>query len=234
MSGDATDDLTIPAFLDRRKIVYTYTMLSAYKNCGHQMFRRYVKKDIPYVETPEMKWGKDVHTAFEHRVGSGKPLPTIMQQWESFAAPFDSRGAVTEQKLGFTHEGRSTGFWDSDCWFRGVVDLTLKNGSTAYINDWKTGGSKFEDPFELEIGALLLKAKYPELKLVRGSYTWLKENRVSQPYDLSRFRDTWDEINRLVELVEEDRKVGYFEKKQSGLCQGWCDVKDCEHWRPKR
>jgi len=221
-------DLSIPPFLDRRKLVYTYTMLSAYKNCGHAMFRRYIKKDIPYVETPEMKWGNDVHTAFEHRVGSGKPLPTTMQQWESFASPFSNRGAICEQKLGITKEGRPTGYWDNDCWFRGKVDLAIFHDAKAFINDWKTGGSKYEDPFELEVGALLLKAKYPELTLVKGSYTWLKENRVGQMYDLSRFRDAWNEINRVIAKIEADRQSGEFEKNRSGLC-GWCDCLDCEH-----
>jgi hypothetical protein len=230
----AADLETIPPFLDRRKLVYTFTILSAYKNCGHQMFRRYLKKDIPYVESPEMKWGKDVHSAFEHRVGSGKPLPTTMDQWEQFAKPFDGRKAITEQKLGITKEGRTTGFWDNDCWFRGIVDLTLKADTKAYINDWKTGNSKFEDPLELEIGALLLKAKYPELTVIMGSYAWLKEHRISKTYDLSNFRSTWGAINAVVEQIENDRRSGEFEKKQSGLCRGWCDVKDCENWEPKR
>ena len=228
----AADLETIPPFLDRRKLVYTFTILSAYKNCGHQMFRRYLKKDIPYVESPEMKWGNDVHTAFEHRVGSKKPLPVTMQQWETFAAPFDTRSAIVEQKLGITKGGKTTGYWDGDCWLRGKVDLSIFSQEKAFINDWKTGGSKYEDPFELEVGALLLKAKYPEIQIVKGHYTWLKENRVGQLYDLSRFRDTWNEINRIVDKIETDRRSGEFEKRKSGLC-GWCDVRDCENWRPK-
>lgn len=217
----------ILAFLDRRKIIYTYTMLAAYKNCGHQMFRRYIKKDQPYVETKEMKWGNDVHTAFEQRVGTGKPLPETMRQWEAFAAPLDGRNAVVEQKLGITWQGRATGFWDSDCWLRGKVDVAIISNDKAFLVDWKTGKSSYEDLFELEVGALLLKAKYPELTLIKGHYTWLKENRIGQAYDLSRFVGTWKEINRLVALIEADRASNEFEKKRSGLCS-WCDVKDCE------
>lgn len=220
---------TIPPFLDRRRLVYTFTILNQYRNCGHAMFRRYIKKDIPYVQSPEAKWGDDVHVAFEHRVGSGKPLPTTMQQWESFASPFTNRGAIVEQKLGITVKGQPTGYWDADCWFRGKVDLSLLSGDKGYINDWKTGGSKYEDPFELEVGALLLKARYPELTLVKGHYTWLKENRVGQLYDLSRFQDTWKEINRLVDKIEADRRTGEFAKNKTGLC-GWCDIQDCENW----
>lgn len=208
-------------------------MLSAYRNCGHQMFRRYLKKDIPYVETPEIKWGNDVHLAFERRVGSKQPLPPPMAKWEPFAAALDNRNAVTEQKLAITKTGRSTGFWDADCFFRGKVDVTLLQSPVAGILDYKTGSSKFEDPFELETGALLLKAKYPELTTIKGNYIWLKEDRVGQAYDLSRFRATWNEINRLVGLIENDRKNDKFEKRQSGLCS-WCSVSDCEHWRPRQ
>jgi hypothetical protein len=219
----------IPAFLDRRKLVYTFTNLQAYRNCAHAMYRRYLKKDIPYVETPEMKWGNDVHSAFEHRISSNRPLPITMQQWEKFATPYDGRAAIAEQKLGITKAGRTTGYWDSDCWFRGRVDLSILSQDRAFINDYKTGGSKYEDPFELEVGALLLKAKYPELTIIKGTYTWLKENRVGQLYDLSRFRDTWNEINRIIGKIEADNE---FEKHQSGLC-GWCDVRDCEHNRKR-
>ena len=221
----------IPAFLDRRAgkpLIYTFTMLQAYRNCGHAMYRRYIKKDQPYVETPQMKWGNDVHSAFEQRVGAGKPLPETMQQWEGFAAALDGRGAVVEQKLAVTKEGRATGFWDNDCWFRGKVDVVMLKDDRVYIRDWKSGSGKYEDPFELETSALLVKAKYPEIEFARGDYVWLKDNKVGQAYDLSRFASTWAELNRLVALIEADRASGEFEKKRSGLC-GWCSVKDCEH-----
>jgi hypothetical protein len=194
------------------------------------MFRRYVKRDIPYVQSPEAKFGDDVHVAFEYRVGSKKPLPSTMQCWESFAAALDNREVIVEQKLAITKEGRPTGFWDDDCWFRGKVDVVVRKDTTLCILDWKTNKtSKYEDPFELEIGALLLKAKYPEITIAKGNYVWLVENRIGQPYDLSRFSDTWKEIHRIVRLIEADRTTGEFKKRKSGLC-GWCSVEDCEHW----
>lgn len=227
-------DTTIPPFLDRRPFVGTYTILSSYKNCGHQMFRRYVAKDQPYVETPEMKFGNEVHSAFEYRVGSQKPLPETMKDWEKFAAPFDGLMPLVEQKLGINAEGRAVGFWDGSVWFRGKADLAIIKGETAYINDWKTGKSSYEDPFELETNAVLIHAKNPHLKKIVGSYTWLKEGRVSQMYDLSDTRRTWTEMCRLMGEILERKKTGQFEKTKSGLC-GYCSVEDCEnHYVAKR
>ena len=192
------------------------------------MARRYIVKDQPYVESPEMKWGNEVHSAFEYRVGSSKPLPDSMRQWEHFAQPFDGQFAKVEQKLGISAEGKCVGYWDGSVWFRGKADLAIIRGETAYINDWNTGKSSYEDPFELETNAVLIHAKYPQLKKIVGSYIWLKENRVSQMYDLSDTRSTWNEICRLMHEILVKKLSGVFEKKKSGLC-GWCSVEDCEN-----
>lgn len=223
----------IPPMFDRRPLIGSYTMLDTYKKCQHQMYRRYIAKDQPFVESPEMKWGSEVHAAFEYRVGGGKALPANMQQWEEFAAPFDGKGAITEQKLGMTIEGRPTGFFDKDVWFRGKLDVTIISGTTAYIPDWKTGNSKYEDPFELETNAVLLHAKHPALTKIMGCYVWLKDNRISQTYDLSHTLQTWTTMQRMMaEIIEKRATPATYQKNQTPLCS-YCSVGDCEHWKPR-
>jgi hypothetical protein len=223
-------DGSLPSFLDRRPFVGTYTNLNTFRSvCEYQAYRRYIKKDIPYVETDAMRFGNDIHSAFEHRLGSRKPLPEHMRHWEGFAYPFDKYQVLVEQKLGMTDRARVTGFFDSDVWFRGKADAVVLKGELAFICDWKSGNSKFEDPFELATNALLLKIRYPELKKVVGSYAWLKENRMSQQYDLSDFKGTFMEISRLIGLVTEKRASGEWVKRKSGLC-GYCNVTDCDNW----
>jgi hypothetical protein len=220
-----------------KPLVYSYTLLNNYANvCPHQTWRRYVKKDQPFVETEAMKWGNAVHTALEYRLG-GKPLPPNMQQWEPIVAAFDGRGATAEQKLGITREGKPCGWFDDGVFFRGKIDVTLINGATAYINDWKTGSSGYESPFELETNALLLHCKFPHLTKIVGSYAWLKENRLGTMFELSDTNGTWQKVTKLVAEFERLLPGGgeVFEKRKSGLC-GHCSVEDCENHfvaRPK-
>ena len=225
----------MPAFLDRTKtkpLVGSYSMLAAYKNCPHAMFRRYIKKDQPFVETPEMKWGNQVHTAFELRIGGGKPLPVEMSQWERFAKPFDGRGAVVEQKLGITREGKPCGFFDDEVWFRGKIDVALIGDAQAYIGDFKTGKSSYEDPLELATGAMLLRAKHLGCTTIKAQYMWLKEDRLGQMYDVSDARGTFLKVRTMMDEIEQIRASGEAEKQKSGLCS-WCSVKDCENWRER-
>jgi hypothetical protein len=231
----AYDPGPIPPSLVRGKpkpFVYSYTLLNNYANvCPHQTYRRYVKKDQPFVETEAMRWGNKVHEALEYRLG-GKPLPPDMQQWEPIVAAFDGRGATAEQKLGIRRDGKPCGFFDDGVFFRGKIDVALINGSTAYILDWKSGKSNYESAFEIETNALLLHCLHPHLKKIVGAYAWLKENQLGQLHDLSDTNGTWQRVMELVDQFEADNT---WEKRKSGLC-GFCSVEDCENHfvaRPK-
>ncbi len=224
----------IPAFLDRRPLIFTYTTFNTYENvCPHQCFRRYIKRDVPYQETPEMKFGNDGHAAMELRVGGGKPLPASLEKMETIAQAFVQRGAKAEQKLALTAEGRTTGFWDKNAWYRGKLDISIIVDTVGYIPDFKTGKTIRENPLELELNACLLQAQNPHLKKIVGQYVWMPdmygirlEPVLGPLHELSNTMRSWETIRRIAALIENDRKTGEFEKRKSGLC-GWCDVMDC-------
>ena len=223
----------IPNFLDRRpgkRFVATYSNLHMYDDvCPHKMYRTYIKKDLPFVESDEMKWGNAVHAAMEHRVGAFKPLPDNMRAYEKFAMVCDGKNALVELKVAVDTEGHASPYFDNATRLRGKVDVYIPTGETAaFMVDWKTGGSKYELPFELELHALMLRAKFPALKTIKGAFCWLKEDRMGQMYDLSDFNSTWAKVNNIIEQIEDDIEAGHFAKRQGPLC-GWCSVFDCEH-----
>lgn len=224
-----TNSPDIPAFLDRRPIVWSYSMLHCFHDiCPRQGDARYIARRVKFVETEEIKWGNKVHEAFELRVGGAKPLPLEMQAWERFATPYDGRGARVEQWFGITAQGQACDSRAREVWGRGKVDLHIVNGTAAFINDWKTGNSKYEDPFELEVSALFIHAKYPHLTTIKGQYTWLKEERTSQIYDLSNTAATWAQVCNIMNNILAWRTVGEYPMRQTPLC-GWCQDFTCPH-----
>ncbi len=156
-----------------------------------------------------------------------------MQHWEPLVVAYVERKAKPEKKTGITKDGKPTGFFDKDVWLRCKIDATMLNSTAVFLADWKTGGSKYEDPFELEIQALTLKAAIPQINRIAGHYVWLKENRIGQTHDLSDFAATWARINNKVERIEDAMKDGDWPKNKNPLC-GWCSVKDCENWYDAR
>jgi len=202
-------------------------MLHCFRDiCAHQGQARYIDKSIKFVDTPEVRWGNEVHTAFEQRVAGGKPLPLEMQAWEKYAVPFDGRPVQCETWFYVDVDGRACDRYAKNKFGHGKIDLAMIEGDNAYIADWKTGNSKYEDPFELAVNAVLLHVKYPHLKKIVGQYIWLKDDRPSQLYDVSDTRSTWGEICHIMQQVTAWRMAASFPKKRSGLCS-WCQRYDC-------
>lgn len=217
----------IPGFLDRRPLVWSYSLLHNFRDiCPHQGEARYVTKTIRFVETPETKFGNEVHEAMALRVGGGKPLPQNMMQWERFAVPFDGKGAKTEEWYQVDDTGMTCLKFGPRKVGHGKLDLVIVKNDIGYLADWKTGNSKYEDPFELAVNAVLLKGKYPHLNKIIGQYVWLKDGRLSKPYDVSDTAATWREIGSIMQTVYNYRKLSEYPKRTSGLC-GYCQRYDC-------
>jgi hypothetical protein len=186
-----------------------------------------VLKDVPYVETPQQKLGNEVHKALEYRL-KGKPLSKEHERYEFFVQPLGRyEGIKPEMKLGITAKGEPCSFFAPDVWGRGKIDVPIVVKDSAVILDWKTG-KVWEDPFELQVQAVLLHAKWPGLQRIVGSYVWLNESRVGVIYDLGDTNATRNKIYEIMAEVATCEINEKWEKKPGKLC-AWCPVKSCEH-----
>lgn len=213
--------------------VASYSFLNKWVICPHQAARKYIVKDLPREpESPEMAWGNAVHSAMEHRLKHKTPLPGNMQAYEVWCIGLDKCIVAPEQKLGVTAAGRPCGFFDKDVYLRGKLDapVLLRTDAMALL-DWKTGKRR-EDPYELAIGALLLKAHQPEINVVVGSYVWLKDNVKGPLHDVSDTERTWSVVQATMDDVGHQMSMGWFKKTPGPLC-GWCPVMDCENNRKR-
>lgn len=215
--------------------VWSYTFLSTYDRCPKQAAVRFIERKYPFEPTAELDWGNYVHDAMEHRIADGTPLPPVMEQWEKIAVLFDELKAEddvemhAEMKLGVRKDWSSCGFFDDDVWGRGKLDVTVIRDDVAVLTDWKTG-KVWEDPLELWIQAALLKAKYPQLKTILGSYVWLKEDLIGVEYNLSDVSDTVAWINTTMAKAEASN---FWVPRRNALC-GWCALVDCPNWRERK
>lgn len=208
--------------------VASHTFLNDWDNCPYKAYRKYIKKDLPkFVQTEAMKWGNEVHTAFEVRIKHGTSFPTGMEQYERIAAPLVSAGAIAEKMLGITSGGSVCDFFAKDVWLRGKIDCTIQRDSMAAIWDWKTGKRR-EDRSELEVHAVLLKAWKPTITKITAHYVWLQDNEVGKAHDVSDTEKKLADIRSTMNTVKNCMEIEDFPKRRNPLC-GWCDVLDCEH-----
>lgn len=206
--------------------VLSYSFLNTYDICPKQAFHRYVSKDIKFVPTEAITWGNTVHDALDRRLSKGTPLPAEVAKYEPYVAPLVELKPVTESKVAIKRDGSPVSYYDDAVWFRGKADVVVVQNDSALFFDWKTGSSKYESPYELELHAMAFQAAHPQIRKITARYVWLQDNRIGKPYDVSNVGETLECLQEKADEIEMAHKRGEWVTKQGPLC-GWCPVKSC-------
>src|SRR5262249_10277361 len=147
--------------------------------------------------------GNETHDALAYRIG-GKPLPGHLPHLEKYASVFDGRGAKAEGRGAIDRGANVVDYFAKNAWLRGAVDVAVVNGEIGYICDWKSGRSRYEKRFELDVHAVLLRARYPHIRTIRAQYCYTEEDKLSELYDCSDVRQTWMQIAGIIKKIEAD------------------------------
>ena len=211
---------------------WAFTKLKAFETCTRQGYSRYITREYPFTETEAMINGRNIHKMMEDRINDGTPFTPEFAWLEQFIpTPTDGNELAAEVELGITVEGEPCSFYENDCFFRGKLDVLNLEDDHCFIGDWKTG-KPYEDPDELNIHAMLVKAHYPNIKHWRGFYVWLRTQKVGNIHVLSPAR-TLDKVRRRIDAVEELLATDPDRPKLNKLCP-WCDLERCQHWTGKK
>jgi len=215
---------------------WSFSALDTFKTCQRQYHAKYVAKTVKEPDSGEMLWGKKVHTAFENRQAVSTPLPHDLLQHEAFMEKLEDKPGVTftEQKFGLNLKAQPCAFFDRDIWCRGVKDYEKIHESTAVSIDYKTGKphQKFE---QLALAAIHTFKLYPDVELVNAQFYWTQPGLVTKKvWSRDDMPMLWSIFTPDLKQYREAFEHDIWQPRQSGLCNGWCPVRDCEFWRPKR
>lgn len=210
--------------------------MTGFENCPKQHYHLKVAKDVFEKPSAQMQDGNRQHKALEERIKSNRPLPADLRGFEPLMRKVEAAPGqiMPEMKVALNADLQPTTYFAKDVWLRGVFDLAIFNGAVARIIDYKTGKRKPESA-QLMLFAGMAFAQFPKIRKVGTAFWWLKTKETDRA---EFYRDEavpliWQEFIPRVERMEEAYNTNYFPAKPSGLCRGWCPVKQCEHWEPK-
>lgn len=213
------------------KKAWTYSDLDGYETCPRKYFETKVLRRFKDSNVAN-QWGVRAHNAFEARIKEGTPLPEGMQQWESMAVKIINLPGtkLSEFKLSITPSFEPAPW--GNAWSRGKADLVVLDGERAAVLDYKTG--KFRPSEQLKLYAGYVFATQPEVERVQTGYVWLKERRVTQDtFHRKDVPEIWKEFLPRVKRLEKAFNGSEWPCRPSGLCNGWCPVETCEHYKSK-
>jgi len=219
---------------------WSYSSIKTFDQCPKKYFHLKVIKDVKDDPGEAAIYGTNAHEAAEHYIKHGTPIPekfSIMRPVVEVLAQFPGE-KHTELKLGVkkTDTGyEPCGFFDKDVWWRGIVDLLITNGTTAHMVDYKTGkNAKYADMKQLDLMAGAVFVHYPEITKVKSGLAFVVSNEFPKKTHKREHLDTYLSVfDNQLEQLEASMENGVWNAKTSPLC-GWCPVKSCEHWKPRR
>jgi hypothetical protein len=213
----------------------SFSALSSFETCPRKHYYLRITKEVADPPGEAAMWGDRVHKALEAYLRNGTPLPTTIKAYQALADKlankFSDATLLVEQQLSVNKDLEPVGWWDKSGWFRGIIDVALVRGDTAYVFDWKTGKQK-DDFAQLKMFAALMSVHYPQLKTIHSAFVWLQPKTItSETYDVLEARTFWENVNQRIIRLENALEDDKWPAKPSGLCQRYCPVgrARCEH-----
>lgn len=211
---------------------WSWSRLKNYRACPKRHWEVDIAKNWKEDEGPALVWGHEVHKALANRLAKKAPLPGSMTQYEDWARCIEDHKlkVLVENQMAMTKEFKPCGFFDSNVWFRAVVDvLMLPHPTWAITYDWKTGKVAPEME-QLMLSAQVIFANYPEVDTIDARYVWLATNtETTKRYERDKMVPYWNELWPSINVMSEAFRTTTYPPKPSGLCKAHCPVKSCPH-----
>lgn len=213
-----------------KPIQWSFSSLKDFVGCPKRYYEVKVAKNFETKITHALTYGKEVHSAMEHYVRDGTDLPV---NYKRFQEMLDALLAIPGQKfceyeMALLPDKTPCSFHDTKRWVRGIADLLVVDGETAYVVDYKTGSDKYPDLDQLKLMALMVFAHFPQVNKVKGALLFvLKNNLISEDYDRFQADTLWESFTHKVKRLELSFKNHDWPMNPTPLC-GFCPVKTCE------
>lgn len=211
-------------------IKWSYSGLKDYVNCPRQYYEVKVAKNFTKRPTQQMLYGTAVHKALEDYVGEGKPLEKNYERYQPMLdALLTIEGErLPEYRMAINTELEPCTWGAEDYWVRGIVDLLVLGGDTAYIVDYKTGSAKYPDVNQLKLMSLMTYAHFPNVEHIKAGLLFVAHNTfINEVYHRDQSEDLWKDFLPDLERLKLSYDNDKWPENPTPLC-GWCPVTSCQ------
>lgn len=220
------------------KFPVSYSRLNTFKTCPRQFEFMYILKSVKDEGSDATRYGERVHKSLEMygKTGDAAHLTAETIGYRGYVDTIRAKypQAVYEMQGALNFDLEPCGWFDSDVWIRGILDVSIIDGTEAVTLDWKTGKVR-PDQEQFRVFATLVFKAFPQVQKITSTFVWLKFTEVTTMVcERSQAEDIWKAVEKRINLVQEAVDTGVFKAKPSPLC-GWCAAQEvCSDAQRKR
>jgi hypothetical protein len=219
---------------------WSYSSIKTFQQCPKKYYHLKVAKDVKDEGSQATIYGQELHKAAENYIQFDTPLP---EQFAFMQELLDSLKKIPgekhcELKLGIAlRDGKyvACDFFAKDVWWRGVADLVIINGDTAFSVDYKTSkNAKYADTKQLDLVASAIFTHFPQVKTIKSGLLFVvSKDFIKKDHD-AMFRTAYIEHFKFdIERIDTATKTGVWNAVAGPLC-GYCPVKTCHNYRERK
>lgn len=233
-----------------KPLPWSFSALSAYKTCPKQYSEIKVYKNVVEEQGQAAAWGNYIHEQIENYYKTRGDIPENMQPYmPQVRAAIEWTGGdrvhggspgrrgrqmYFEQQMAISTKMKKCDWFATDVWSRAIADVLVIDDTTAYVVDWKTGKVK-PDNKQLKLFALFVFYHFPYVVNCHTSFEWLQHNQHTRAeFSVLDVPVLWNEFTPDLKEYRDAFITETWQPRPSGLCNGWCPVQDCQHWKPKK
>jgi hypothetical protein len=214
---------------------WSFSRIKSFEDCPKAFWHISVNKDVPFQETQATREGKQTHeTIADYMRGNIKQMPLHLRHHEKFLAQIKAAPGekVIEQQIALDAQYQMTDWFAKNAYLRVISDLTILNGNSAVVFDWKTG-KRSDDFTQLKLTAATTFLLAPEIESIRVAFYWMKDKAApSDVITREQAPDVWNEILPRVQRYQEAHDANSFPARPGRNCK-WCPVKTCPYSEKK-
>lgn len=216
-------------------VAFSYSRITSYEQCPRKFHAVSVAKSVKEEESGPMAYGKELHLAFANYIKKGTPLPLHLKQYEKYLAAIKKATGtfIVEQQLAINANYEATGWFDKDVYCRIISDLTILNGKTGVMWDYKTGKLS-KDFTQLRLAAAVMFLLVPELEKIVLAYLWTKTKEITrETITRDEMPGVWTDLLPRIQRYQDAHHDNNFPPKPNPFCKG-CVVNTCQYYEARR
>jgi len=211
-------------------INWSYSRLKDFIGCPRRHYETQIANNFTQPYTEALRYGNAVHAALENYVKHGTELPANYKRYQGYVdGLLDLDGEkLPEYKMGLLPDRTACNYEDKRRWVRGIADMIIIDGSTAYIVDYKTGSANYPDLMQLKLMGLMVFAHFPGVSNIKAALMFVAHNIiVDESYTRDQTNDLWSHFVPHLERWKIAHETNEWLASPNNLC-GYCPVRTCE------
>ena len=214
-------------------VVWSFSSLKTFEQCPRKYYHVKIAKDTVEKDTVATLYGKAMHSAAEHYIRDGEPLP---KHYEHLQPVLDTLAQIDgdkycELKLGLTKDLKPCSFNAKNVWWHGIADLVVINEAKelAYSVDFKTSkNARYADTKQLDLVAIGLFKKFPAIKRVKSALVFVVSNELVRTEHIVEHTSRYiEKPAQVVQRIEAAISSNVWNPIEGPLCR-FCPVRTCE------